>query len=66
MFNYLIQRTLKKIALKVVTDEEFRRKLKKTINHGLNTAKLQKKEGSLIKILGKKAGRIKNKIKHLK
>jgi len=59
MLNFLLKKTIKRIAVKVATDKSLRDKLKTSVHkaHELNS------KGELLKTLGKAAGRLKSKIK---
>tara|TARA_B100001741_G_C16358133_1_gene507367 strand:- start:253 stop:441 length:189 start_codon:yes stop_codon:yes gene_type:complete len=59
MLNFLVKKTLKKIVMKLATDEVFRNKAKVVIK---NTKELNS-EGQLMRSLGKSFGRMKSKIK---
>lgn len=59
MFNILVKSAIRRLALKLVTDKNLRRKVKT----GIENAKELNSEGELIKSLGKAAGRIKRKLK---
>ena len=59
MFNFLLKKTLKKVVMKLATDEVFRNKAKVVIK---NTKELNS-EGQLMRSLGRSFGRIKSKIK---
>ena len=59
MINLILKNTIRKIALKLITDKNLRNKMKTTVYN----AKELNSRGELIKSLGKAAGRIKRKIK---
>tara|TARA_B100000886_G_scaffold325373_1_gene270857 strand:- start:244 stop:423 length:180 start_codon:yes stop_codon:yes gene_type:complete len=59
MFNILVKSAIRRLALKLATDKNLRRKVKT----GIENAKELNSEGELIKSLGKAAGRIKRKLK---
>ena len=59
MINFFIKGVIKKAAIKLATDKNFRSKTKKILK---NTKELNQ-NGELVKSLGKSFGRLKNKIK---
>ena len=59
MFNLLVKNALKRVAVKLATDKNFRNKAKTVIN---NTKDLNS-EGQLMRSLGRSLGRLKSKIK---
>ena len=59
MINIFIKSAIKRAALKLATDKNFRKKTKKIIKN----IKELKEKGQLMKSLGKSAGRLKRIIK---
>ena len=59
MINILFKTAIKKLAVKLATDESLRNKVKT----GISNAQELNSQGELIKSLGRAAGRIKRKLK---
>ena len=59
MINFFIKNSLKKIAIRLVTDKNLRNK----VVEGARKANDLNAEGKLLRTLGKSAGRIKRKIR---
>ena len=54
---------LRNLVIKAANDKNFRNKMKNTAYTGFKTAQSIKKNGNIMRTLGKKAGKIRRKIK---
>ena len=59
MISIIVKNAIKKLAIKIATDKDLRKKMKT----GVSRAQELSSKGELIKTLGKSVGRLKNKIK---